>query len=277
MPSLTDTIAGQRQLERSPSRRPAPRAEPWPPRRRPRAPCPGDASAGRAPRRPGSRPGSRRCRPTRCRTGSGRTGRWRPPGRGSRRRSRPPSRPGPSRRPSVSSRIARSIPIAIASRSCSSASAGPSVRTAVAAALRLDDPDGLLDRALLVRADREAEVAGVDVLAVGGQEDPAAGRGHALDADEDVHRRQSDAGVLGIEQRRRAGDRDGDRIALAEVLDEELAPRRARGPAAGTPSGGASRPTAPSPPTSRTSRGPSRRRSARRRGSGSARGRACSA
>ena len=34
-----------------------------------------------------------------------------------------------------------------------------------------------------------------------------------------------DAGVLGIEQRRRAGDRDGHRVALAEVLDEELRAR----------------------------------------------------
>ena len=53
--------------------------------------------------------------------------------------------------------------------------------------LRLDDPDGFLDRALLVRADREAEVAGVDRLPVGRQDDPAAGRGDALDADEDLH------------------------------------------------------------------------------------------
>ena len=43
------------------------------------------------------------------------------------------------------------------------------------AALRLDDPDRLLDAALLVRADREAEEARVDVLPVGGQHDPPAG------------------------------------------------------------------------------------------------------
>ena len=54
-------------------------------------------------------------------------------------------------------------------------------------AMRLDDPDRLLDRALLVRADREPEVAGVDRLLVGGQGDlPGRGR-DALDADEDVH------------------------------------------------------------------------------------------
>ena len=92
-------------------------------------------------------------------------------------------------------------------------------------ALRLDDPDGLLDAALLVRADREPQEARVDGLAVGGQHDPAAGLGHALDADEDVHGvRRPDPGVVGVEQRRRAGDGDGHRVALAEVLDEELRP-----------------------------------------------------
>ena len=51
----------------------------------------------------------------------------------------------------------RSIPMAIASRSWSAASAGPRVMTTDVAAVRLDEPDGLLDRALLVRADDEAE------------------------------------------------------------------------------------------------------------------------
>ena len=89
--------------------------------------------------------------------------------------------------PSVSSRIARSAPIAIASRSCSSASAGPSVSTVTDAAAGLDDPHGLLDAALLVRADREAEVAGLDRALVRGEDHLAAGQRHALDADEDVH------------------------------------------------------------------------------------------
>ena len=57
------------------------------------------------------------------------------------------------------------MPIAIASRSWSSAAAGPSVRTVDGAAVGLDDPDGLLDRALLVRADGEAEEPRVDVAA----------------------------------------------------------------------------------------------------------------
>ena len=60
-------------------------------------------------------------------------------------------------------------------------------------ALRLDDPDRLLDRALLVRADGEAEVAGVDRLLVGGQRDLAGGRRDALDADQDVHQARTRA------------------------------------------------------------------------------------
>ena len=56
------------------------------------------------------------------------------------------------------------------------------------AAVGLDDPDGLLDRAFLVRADREAQVAGIDRLLVGGQRDLPGRRRDALDADEDVHR-----------------------------------------------------------------------------------------
>ena len=59
------------------------------------------------------------------------------------------------------------MPRASASRSCSSAAAGPSVRTAVEPPRGLDDPDRLLDGALLVRAHREAEVPPVDLLSVG--------------------------------------------------------------------------------------------------------------
>ena len=55
------------------------------------------------------------------------------------------------------------------------------------AAVGLDDPHRLLDAALLVRADREAEVAGLDRALVLGEDDLAAGQRHALDADEDVH------------------------------------------------------------------------------------------
>jgi len=51
--------------------------------------------------------------------------------------------------------------------------------------VRRHQPQRLLDRALLVRADREAEIAGVDLLLVGRQRDPRAGLGNPLDADED--------------------------------------------------------------------------------------------
>ena len=57
------------------------------------------------------------------------------------------------------------MPIAIASRSCSSASGGPEREHDRLAAVRLDEPDRLLDAALLVRADGEAEVARVDARA----------------------------------------------------------------------------------------------------------------
>ena len=51
----------------------------------------------------------------------------------------------------------------------------------------LDDPHRLLDAALLVRADREAEVARLERLLVGRQDHLAAGERDALDADEDPH------------------------------------------------------------------------------------------
>ena len=57
------------------------------------------------------------------------------------------------------------------------------------AAVLLDEPDRLLGAALLVRADREAEMAGRDRPLVVGEDDLAAGQRHPLDADEDVHER----------------------------------------------------------------------------------------
>ena len=57
------------------------------------------------------------------------------------------------------------------------------------AAVRLHEPHGFLDPALLVRGDREPEVLGRDRLGVLGQHDLPAGQRHALDADEDVHER----------------------------------------------------------------------------------------
>ena len=55
------------------------------------------------------------------------------------------------------------------------------------AAVLLDEPHGLLDAALLVRADREAEVARLERLLVVCQDHPAARERHPLDADEDPH------------------------------------------------------------------------------------------
>ena len=89
----------------------------------------------------------------------------------------------------------------------------------------LDHSDRFLDGAFLVGADREPEVARVDVLAVGRQRD-LAGRGrNALDADEDIHGRPASAphaGVLRVEERRRADDGDRGRILLAEIFDRQL-------------------------------------------------------
>ena len=50
-----------------------------------------------------------------------------------------------------------------------------------------DDPDGLLDRALLVWADRETEVPCVDRLAVIGQRDRRTGARNSFDADQYLH------------------------------------------------------------------------------------------
>ena len=76
-------------------------------------------------------------------------------------------------------------------------------------------------RALLVRADGEAEVAGGDRPLVLGQHDLAARQRNPLDAHQHVHG-YADAGVVGIEDRRRVGHRDGHRVALAHVLDGQL-------------------------------------------------------
>ena len=92
------------------------------------------------------------------------------------------------------------------------------------AAVCLHQPDSLFDGTLLMRADGEAQEPGVDVLRIAGQGDLPTGRGDALDADEDIHRRSSalDAHVLGIEERPAAGDRHRHGVVLAEVLDDQL-------------------------------------------------------
>ena len=55
------------------------------------------------------------------------------------------------------------------------------------ATVLLDELDGSLDGALLVRAGREAQVGGVDLAPVGRDVDLRAGCGHPLHADEDPH------------------------------------------------------------------------------------------
>ena len=57
------------------------------------------------------------------------------------------------------------------------------------AAVLLDQAHRLLHPALLVGADREAEMASLDRLLVLGEHHPAAGERHSLDADEDPHLR----------------------------------------------------------------------------------------
>jgi hypothetical protein len=53
----------------------------------------------------------------------------------------------------------------------------------------LDQPDGLLDAALLVRADREPEVPGLDLLRVVREHDAPARQRHALYTNENLHER----------------------------------------------------------------------------------------
>ena len=88
------------------------------------------------------------------------------------------------------------------------------------AAVRLDEPHGLLHAALLVRADGEAEVLRVERLRVVGEQDAPAGQRHALDADEELHARI--LAFSGSKIGARACDRHGDREELGHVLDREL-------------------------------------------------------
>src|SRR3954452_25420028 len=64
---------------------------------------------------------------------------------------------------------------------------GPERQHRHLAAVVLHEPHRLLDPALLVRRDHEAEVARLERLLVGRQDLLAAGERHALDADEDPH------------------------------------------------------------------------------------------
>ena len=66
---------------------------------------------------------------------------------------------------------------------------GPERENDHLAAVRLHDLHGLLHPTLLVRADGEAEMAGLDRPPVFGQDDRPSGHGDTLDADEDPHDR----------------------------------------------------------------------------------------
>ena len=115
------------------------------------------------------------------------------------------------------------------------------------AARRLGDLRRELDRALLVRADGEAHVPRVDGQPVVGQQHLAGHVRHPLDADQDTFVMRESASLCRVEQRRRVRRADGDRVALAEVLDLAASSRASRRPAAGTPSARACRATARSP------------------------------
>ena len=104
------------------------------------------------------------------------------------------------------------------------------------AAVRLDEPDGLLDPALLVRADREAEVPSSRSPAVVGEDDPAAGQRDALDADEDLSSSRPDALVFsGSNSGRAPTTATSPGSARASTRRRASVALDARAPAAGTP------------------------------------------
>ena len=243
MPSLTLTTAGSGSLNAS-LRRPVSRPRPGPSGGHLKPLDPGHARPGRARAPPGCRPDSRRYRRPRCPHRSA----------GARPACAPPAAiaaavaTGPHSRPSVSSSTPRCAPSASMSRSCAAASGGPSVSTETRAAEPLGQLDGLLHRALLVRADGEARGAGVDFLPVGGHQHLPADGGHPLDADQDVHPGQHRIRSL-------AGSNSGVAPATATVTGYSspmysTVERRARHGlrrAAGRPAAGACRTDGPDP------------------------------
>src|SRR4051794_17928871 len=135
---------------------------------------------------------------------------------------------GSQSRPSVWSSTARSIPIAIASRSWSSASTGPSVRTLdeppPASTIRTASSTAHSSCGLIVNPRCRVSISSPS--AVRKIRPPVAGT-RLTQTRTFIRRSGADPGVLGIEQRRRAGNRDCYRIALAEVLhDQPLADLR---------------------------------------------------
>ncbi len=155
---------------------------------------------------------------------------------------------GPHSRPSVSSSTPRCAPSASMSRSCVGGLGRPERQHRDRAASPLGDLHGLLDRALLVRADREPDirVSTSWPSAVTTTLPPTIGT-RLTQTRMSTARLAPDPLVRRVEQRRRAGHRDRDRILLAEVLDRQRQCPRPPAPAAGRPSAGACRPTARSP------------------------------
>ena len=150
--------------------------------------------------------------------------------------------------------VGHEVHAAVARRSRASRGSAPPPRPAQRqhgdlAAVLLHQPHGLLHAALLVRADREAEVARLERLLVGGQHHLAAGERHALDADEDPHARDR---ALPPPSRARCPGRTAAwsrRTAPSPDSARSCTPRRAPGPrsrtrAAGTRAGCACPPTA---------------------------------
>ena len=139
--------------------------------------------------------------------------------------------------PSVSSRTARSTPIAIASRSWSAASGGPSVSTTdsppLASISRTASSTAHSSCGLTTKPRKRVSIVRPSSARL--IRPPVAGT--RLTQGQDAHRPTRQLRirvVVRIEQRRAAGDRDGDRVALAEVLDEELVARPRPARAAGT-------------------------------------------
>ena len=172
------------------------RGPPRPPARNARLPSVDDDSleprcyrAARARAPPGSRSGSCPSRPTRCRRTRGRTARWwSRPSRIASTIARAVAC-GSHSSPSDTRWIARSIPSAIASRSCSSASAGPSVRTTDsppwASISRTASSTPHSSCGLIVNPRCLVSIACASSVS----DDLAARQRDALDADEDPHER----------------------------------------------------------------------------------------
>ena len=148
------------------------------------------------------------------------------------------------------------MPIAIASRSCSTASAGPSVSTAdsppCASTSRIASSTPHSSCGLIVNprcASSSACSSAVSTIWP-----PVSG--HALHADQDLHRTGSSCVSSGSNSGVGADDGDGHRVALVHVLDRSSCRPRPRARAAGRRAAGTCRATGRRRRWSRTSGGP---------------------